>query len=79
MPYTVPIQKFDLLILLLKKVKFDNLIIFFRLEEVPVNQSLVNRHGNNVRVLHSDLKQKDRMQALEEFKKGDVNNSLLLM
>ena len=72
--YPVPaIQKFDLLISLLKRVKFDNLIIFFQTRRGTdkINHWLTE-HGNNVRVLHSDLKQKDRMQALEEFKKGDV-------
>ena len=72
--YPVPaIQKFDLLISLLKKVKFDNLIIFFQTRRGTDKIShWLTEHGNNVRVLHSDLKQKDRMQALEEFKKGDV-------
>ena len=72
--YPVPaIQKFDLLISLLKRVKFDNLIIFFQTRRGTDKISYwLTEHGNNVRVLHSDLKQKDRMQALEEFKKGDV-------
>ena len=72
--YPVPaIQKFDLLISLLKRVKFDNLIIFFQTRRGTDKIShWLTEHGNNVRVLHSDLKQKDRMQALEEFKKGDV-------
>ena len=32
----------------------------------------MSEHGQNVRVLHSDLKQKDRMAALADFKNGKV-------
>ena len=72
--YPVPaIQKFDLLISLLKKIKFDNLIIFFQTRRGTdkISQWLIE-HGRNVRVLHSDLKQRDRVSALTDFKKGDV-------
>ena len=72
--YPVPaIQKFDLLISLLKNIKFDNLIIFFQTRRGTdkISQWLTE-HGRNVRVLHSDLKQRDRVSALEDFKKGDV-------
>ena len=67
------IQKFDLLISLLKNIKFDNLIIFFQTRRGTdkISQWLTE-HGRNVRVLHSDLKQRDRVSALEDFKKGDV-------
>ncbi|MDG1138347.1 MAG: DEAD/DEAH box helicase [Opitutales bacterium] len=72
--YPVPaIQKFDLLIALLKKIDFDNLIIFFQTRRGTdkISQWLTE-HGRDVRVLHSDLKQRDRVSALEDFKKGSV-------
>jgi len=72
--YPVPaIQKFDLLIALLEQIKFDNLIIFFQTRRGTdkISQWLTE-HGQTVRVLHSDLKQRDRMKALEEFKSGKV-------
>lgn len=72
--YPVPaIQKFDLLISLLKNIKFDNLIVFFQTRRGTDKIShWLTEHGRNVRVLHSDLKQRDRVSALEDFKKGNV-------
>ena len=72
--YPVPaIQKFDLLIALLEKIKFDNLIIFFQTRRGTDKIShWLTEHGQAVRVLHSDLKQRDRMSALQEFKDGKV-------
>ncbi len=72
--YPVPaIQKFDLLIALLKIIKFENLIIFFQTRRGTDKISRwLTEHGQTVRVLHSDLKQRDRSKALEEFKGGDV-------
>jgi ATP-dependent RNA helicase RhlE len=72
--YPVPaIQKFDLLIALLKRIKFENLIIFFQTRRGTDKISRwLTEHGETVRVLHSDLKQRDRSKALEEFKGGDV-------
>ena len=72
--YPVPaIQKFDLLIALLKKIKFENLIIFFQTRRGTDKISRwLTEHGETVRVLHSDLKQRDRSKALEEFKGGEV-------
>ena len=72
--YPVPaIQKFDLLIALLKKIKFENLIIFFQTRRGTDKISRwLTEHGQTVRVLHSDLKQRDRSKALEEFKGGEV-------
>ncbi len=72
--YPVPaIQKFDLLIALLKKIKFENLIIFFQTRRGTDKISRwLTEHGQTVRVLHSDLKQRDRSKALEEFKSGEV-------
>ena len=72
--YPVPaIQKFDLLIALLKRIKFDNLIIFFQTRRGTdkISQWLTE-HGQTVCVLHSDLKQRDRTKALEDFKAGNV-------
>ncbi len=72
--YPVPaIQKFDLLISLLKTIEFQNLIIFFQTRRGTDKIShWLSEHGNEVRVLHSDLKQKERVRALEEFKSGKV-------
>ncbi|MEG3603779.1 MAG: DEAD/DEAH box helicase, partial [Verrucomicrobiota bacterium] len=72
--YPVPaIQKFDLLIALLKEVKFENLIIFFQTRRGTDKISRwLSEHGQEVRVLHSDLKQRDRQQALQDFKEGKV-------
>lgn len=72
--YPVPaIQKFDLLIALLKKIDFENLIIFFQTRRGTDKISRwLTEHGQDVRVLHSDLKQRDRISALQDFKDGKV-------
>ena len=72
--YPVPaIQKFDLLIALLRNIDFDSLIIFFQTRRGTDKISRwLTEHGQDVRVLHSDLKQKDRMSALQDFKDGKV-------
>ncbi len=72
--YPVPaIQKFDLLIALLKKIEFENLIIFFQTRRGTDKIShWLTEHGQDVRVLHADLKQRDRQQALQDFKDGKV-------
>jgi ATP-dependent RNA helicase RhlE len=72
--YPVPaIQKFDLLIALLKDIEFENLIIFFQTRRGTDKISRwLTEHGQDVRVLHSDLKQRDRMSALQDFKDGKV-------
>jgi ATP-dependent RNA helicase RhlE len=55
--YPVPaIQKFDLLVALLKKIDFENLIIFFQTRRGTDKISRwLTEHGQDVRVLHSDL------------------------
>lgn len=72
--YPVPaIQKFDLLVALLKKIDFENLIIFFQTRRGTDKISRwLTEHGQDVRVLHSDLKQRDRINALQDFKDGKV-------
>ena len=72
--YPVPaIQKFDLLIALLENIEFENLIIFFQTRRGTDKISRwLTEHGQDVRVLHSDLKQRDRMSALQDFKDGKV-------
>ena len=72
--YPVPaIQKFDLLIELLKKIEFENLIIFFQTRRGTDKISRwLEDHGRKVAVLHSDLKQRDRQKALQDFKDGKV-------
>ena len=72
--YPVPaIQKFDLLVALLNNIKFESLIIFFQTRRGTDKIShWLTEHGQDVRVLHSDLKQRDRMSALQDFKDGKV-------
>ena len=72
--YPVPaIQKFDLLVALLKKIDFENLIIFFQTRRGTDKISRwLTEHGQDVRILHSDLKQRDRISALQDFKDGKV-------
>ena len=72
--YPVPaIQKFDLLIALLREIKFESLIIFFQTRRGTDKIShWLTEHGQDVRVLHADLKQRDRMSALQDFKDGKV-------
>ena len=72
--YPVPaIQKFDLLVALLNIIKFESLIIFFQTRRGTDKIShWLTEHGQDVRVLHSDLKQRDRMSALQDFKDGKV-------
>ena len=72
--YPVPaIQKFDLLIALINRINFENLIIFFQTRRGTDKISRwLTEHGETVRVLHSDLKQRDRSKALDEFKNGEV-------
>ena len=73
------IQKFDLLIALINKIKFENLIIFFQPRGTDKISRWLTEHGETVRVLHSDLKQRDRSKALDEFKNGEVKILVLLM
>ena len=57
----------------LVQIKFENLIIFFQTRRGTDKIShWLTEHGQDVRVLHSDLKQRDRMGALEDFKQGKV-------
>ncbi len=72
--YPVPaIQKFDLLIALLEKISFDNLIIFFQTRRGTDRISRwLTEHGQDVQALHSDLRQSERSKALEDFKAGKV-------
>ena len=58
---------------MIKKIEFENLIIFFQTRRGTDKISRwLTEHGESVRVLHSDLKQRDRSKALEEFKDGKV-------
>jgi ATP-dependent RNA helicase RhlE len=72
--FPVPaIQKFDLLIALLEKISFDNLIIFFQTRRGTDRISRwLTEHGQDVQALHSDLRQSERSKALEDFKAGKV-------
>ena len=54
-------------------LKFENLIIFFQTRRGTDKIShWLKEHGQEVRVLHSDMKQRDRQQALQDFKDGRV-------
>ena len=72
--YPVPaIQKFDLLIALLTKIRFESVIIFFQTRRGTDRISRwLEEHGQNVRTLHSDMKQSERAKALSDFKAGKV-------
>jgi ATP-dependent RNA helicase RhlE len=66
-------QKFDLLIGLIKGMKIDSLIIFCRMK---VGADRITRwlkeHGYPCEAMHSNLPQKVRTRALEKFKAGET-------
>ena len=68
-----PMQKFDLLIGLLEEFKYTSIIIFCR---TRMGADRITRwlkqHGHNVQAMHSDLPQKHRQRALEQFKAGEI-------
>ncbi len=72
--FPVPaIQKFDLLVALLKTINFDSLIIFFQTRRGTDRISRwLEEHGREVSVLHSDMRQSERTKALQDFKTGKV-------
>ncbi len=68
------IQKYDMLIAVLKSIEFESLIVFTRtrMDADRVGEWIVG-HGYSVSVLHSDRTQKDRNKALSDFKNGKTN------
>ncbi len=66
-------QRDELLLALLDKTDYHSVMIFTRTrKEADQVCSLLKREGHDkVAVMHSDINQTDRMQALQGFKKGD--------
>ncbi|MGB0415640.1 MAG: DEAD/DEAH box helicase [Coraliomargarita sp.] len=66
-------QKFDLLVALIESMEVDSMIIFCRMK---VGADRITRwlqqHDYNVAAMHSDLNQKMRTKALQEFKDGKI-------
>ena len=69
----VAMQKFDLLIALIDKMDIDSMIIFCRMK---VGADRITRwlteHGHSCAAMHSNLPQKARTKALEQFKQGEI-------
>lgn len=67
-------QRDELLLGLLEKTEYDSLMIFTRTrKEADVIANLLQQQesiGNSVTVMHSDIRQNDRMKALKGFKDG---------
>ena len=68
------IQKYDLLIEILKSIKFDSLIVFTRtrIDADRISEWLL-AHGYKVSTLHSDRTQRERDKALKDFKENRTN------
>jgi ATP-dependent RNA helicase RhlE len=66
-------QKFDLLVALLKGFEAKNTLIFCRMRRGADRVARwLKERGFTVGVIHSDLNQKERTQALADFKEGKV-------
>lgn len=68
-------QRDELLVSLLAQTEFQSLMLFTRTrkEADSVKILLQDIDGYNVCVMHSDIKQKERMSALKGFKEGEFN------
>jgi len=68
-------QRDELLLYLLKRTDYQSVMIFTRTrkEADAVCSNLNAEEGMNVIAMHSDIKQKDRMKALQGFKDGTYN------
>ena len=66
--------KFDLLIHILEKIQRQNTIIFFQTKAGADRiAKWLKQHGNNnIAVMHSDLQQRERAKALQDFKDGKI-------
>ncbi len=66
-------QKFNLLLALLEMMEFDSCLIFTR---TRVGADRIARwlkeHDHSVKAMHSDLPQRLRQEALDDFKKGRI-------
>lgn len=67
------LQKFDLLMALIRSQEIDSMIIFCRMK-VGVDRIVrwLKEHDYPCVAMHSNLPQKKRMQALEQFKNGEI-------
>jgi ATP-dependent RNA helicase RhlE len=64
-------QKFDLLMALLERTKFDSVLIFSRTKHGADKIAVKLKQGkHSVAVLHSNRTQRERVEALEGFKSG---------
>jgi ATP-dependent RNA helicase RhlE len=65
------VQKFDLLVELLKKTNFDSVLIFVRTKHAADRIAAQLKHSqHSVAVLHSNRSQNERLEALEGFRNG---------
>ena len=70
-PVAMP-QRDELLLALLSKTDYNSVMIFTRTrkESDVVSHLITDQVGDIVAVMHSDIKQNDRMKALKGFKEG---------
>ncbi len=68
------IQKYDMLVEILKRLTFDSLIVFTRtrIDADRIGEWLL-AHDYKVSILHSDRTQHEREKALADFKEGKTN------
>ncbi len=68
-----PMQKFTLLVRLLEKMNYHSILIFTRTRMGADRIARwLKEHNHNVKAMHSDLPQKARQHALEQFKAGKI-------
>jgi len=67
-------RKFDLLIHILEQIQRESTIIFFQTKAGADRVAKwLRQHGNkNIAVMHSDLQQRERAKALQDFKDGTL-------
>ncbi|MGB0371867.1 MAG: DEAD/DEAH box helicase [Opitutales bacterium] len=66
-----PLQKFNLMVELIEKHQIESMIIFCRTRHGSDRIARwLQEHKYPVSVMHSDLKQSDRLKALRDFKEG---------
>ena len=66
-----PLQKFNLMVALIEKHEIESMIIFCRTRHGSDRIARwLQEHKYPVSVMHSDLKQTDRLKALRDFKEG---------
>ena len=66
-------QKYDLLLALLRSFDYDSVLIFTRTKrDADRIAQWVKDHDHEVAVLHSDRTQAERKQALQAFKSGEI-------